>query len=1127
LTQNRGKSVQYILLIVVTLLLQLKQVIPQVLHPQTGFKFHDVGPIPIIQTLLQDDKGFIWFGNDGGLFRFDGYQVKSYTYSPSHSNSLSSSIVYYLFQEDEQFLWIGTSKGGTNRLDLTTDEVTRFMHDPADDSTMDSNSLWKIFRGKSGTLWFLTDVGLNKFVSKKTSNNEIAGEYFERGHSIVTLNWNDWLAKDWTQLSQEDLYFNVDAYFFDSVSEILYRLKNPSRLGGTADTDQKFIVGGDLEKDRSILWLGASPGRLIEVDLANKRARQYDLAKMIPGLKNIALKKISVERADRIWLFTHNHGAYRLNLADSSAIDYFDDESPQASLHGNTVGTFLIDQSKILWVSTEKGLNKLALRPVSFQLIQPFPKEPPGSIQNRISTLFADREGYLWIAANKRLHRLNLSKQIFEYDLQEQWHSQGFPQDVLIKTIFEDSRGDIWFGTLYHHVYRYSPSTGKISQIVLPHGSKKLVRSILEDSQGSIWFGADYPDGGAYRYNPQSGEIISYLHDPQRIDSPASNDVWKIHEDRQDRYWFTFWGGGLDMFDPHTQRYFHFQYREDDPTSISSNYVTSIVETRNDASDRNAGMLWVGTWNGGLNQLVESGSEDSLGIPDISFRRFTSQEGFVEDNQVVAMVIDDHDRLWMTTGSGITQFDPALQEFRNYTIEDGLQSEQFSAGAYAKGPTGIIYFGGTNGINAFNPDSVRRNLHIPPLVFTSFKVFEKPFPLDTLISYKKHIVLPYSANFFSIGFAALDYSEPARNQYQYLMEGFDRDWIHSGERPLAIYTNLDPGFYTFRIKGSNDDNVWNEEGASLHITILLPWYQTWWAYVIYGIFVIGFALAARWVVVNRKSILSLRARRISHYKLLELLGKGGMGEVYKAIDLNSKRVVAIKLLNPEVHSAPENRMRFAKEGKLLASFSHPNIVKVYEIGETEKLGFIAMEYLPGGTLKNHLEKKGSLPLKEAKIFLLQIAEGLKEIHSQGIIHRDIKTGNCMLDGKGDLRIMDFGLSRSPLVTTMTTLGSVIGTLGYVAPEQVTGTNVDQRVDIFSFGVVMYELLSNQLPFKGENEMALIHAIFNTVPPSPSTLREGDAPKEWDQIVYHCLEKNPSNRFSCMEEVINSIRELPV
>ncbi|RMF59321.1 MAG: hypothetical protein D6748_06665, partial [Calditrichaeota bacterium] len=508
------------------------------------------------------------------------------------------------------------------------------------------------------------------------------------------------------------------------------------------------------------------------------------------------------------------------------------------------------------------------------------------------------------------------------------------------------------------------------------------------------------------------------------------------------------------------------------------------------------------------------------------FQRFTNLEGFSGDNQVVAMQSDDNGNLWMSTGLGISRFSTAEERFSHYTAEDGVQGSQFAAGSYTRDSFGNLFFGGVNGYNVFHPDSLTGNPYPPGVVITSFKIFEKEVALDTLITHKKHLIIPFNSNFISFEFRAMDFTDPTQNQYEYKLLGFHDEWISSGNRQFVSFSHLDPGNYTFLVRAANNDGIWSEHPARLYLTILPPWWKTRWAYVLYLFFGGALLWGGRWVMVNWNSLVSIRAKKISHFKLLERIGSGGMGEVFKAVDVNNRRVVALKCLNEELLKDPDNHKRFSNEGRLLASFSHPNIVKVYEIGETEKQGFIAMEYLSGGTLKAFLEKKHPVSILQIKNILLQIATGLQEIHRRGVIHRDIKTGNIMFDEEGSIRIMDFGLSKSHLVTTMTTLGTVLGTLGYVAPEQITGSSVDQRVDIFSFGVMMYEMCTGVMPFTGENEMALIHKIFNHHPPSPSSLRS-DLPPCWDEVINRCLEKNPESRFHSMGEVMEAIIQLEV
>ncbi|MCF8412598.1 MAG: protein kinase [Melioribacteraceae bacterium] len=265
------------------------------------------------------------------------------------------------------------------------------------------------------------------------------------------------------------------------------------------------------------------------------------------------------------------------------------------------------------------------------------------------------------------------------------------------------------------------------------------------------------------------------------------------------------------------------------------------------------------------------------------------------------------------------------------------------------------------------------------------------------------------------------------------------------------------------------------------------------------------------------------SKYISHYKLLEILGVGGMGKVFKAVDTNKKVTVALKVLNPTLLKDEENRKRLQSEGRLLSELSHENIVSVFEYGESKEHAFIAMEYLEGGTLEEYLQKNSPLSESEIVTICRQLLTGLEMIHEKGVIHRDLKTQNIMFDSNHNLKIMDFGLSKSPLVSTMTSLGTVVGTLGFVAPEQITNINIDERTDLFSFGVILYEMLTGKLPFSGENEMALIHSIFNTIPSEPIRLIPTISSKI-SKLCIKCLEKEPDKRYNSAMEILTELED---
>lgn len=278
------------------------------------------------------------------------------------------------------------------------------------------------------------------------------------------------------------------------------------------------------------------------------------------------------------------------------------------------------------------------------------------------------------------------------------------------------------------------------------------------------------------------------------------------------------------------------------------------------------------------------------------------------------------------------------------------------------------------------------------------------------------------------------------------------------------------------------------------------------------------------ISVNGIIIKKREAKLISHYKIESLIGEGGMGKVYKANDITDKKIVALKILNPELITDAENRKRLTNEGQILSQFNNKNIIKVFEIGESKENVFISMEYLEGGTLNDYIKKNHPLKIEEIKKITLEICLGLKAVHEKNIIHRDLKSNNIMLDINNNIKLMDFGLSKSSLLTKLTSKGTLLGTLGYISPEQITNSTLDNRSDIFSLGVVLYELCTNTIPFKGENEMAMIHSIFNYNPQPPSEINS-NIPSEFDKIILKCLAKNMAERFNNAEEIIKAIESV--
>ncbi|MBL7075535.1 protein kinase, partial [candidate division KSB1 bacterium] len=265
-------------------------------------------------------------------------------------------------------------------------------------------------------------------------------------------------------------------------------------------------------------------------------------------------------------------------------------------------------------------------------------------------------------------------------------------------------------------------------------------------------------------------------------------------------------------------------------------------------------------------------------------------------------------------------------------------------------------------------------------------------------------------------------------------------------------------------------------------------------------------------------------KTISHYKILEKLGEGGMGVVYKAEDIKLKRTVALKFLPPELTRDEETKERFIHEAQAASALQHNNVSTIHEIDETDEgQMFICMDYYEGETLKDKI-KHGPLKIEEALNIAVQVAKGLEKAHEQGIVHRDIKPANIMITNDGVVKIVDFGLAKLAGQTGLTRNDTTMGTVSYMSPEQTRGEGVDHRTDIWSLGVVLYEMITGQLPFKGEYEQAVIYSILNEDPEPVKALRTG-IPMELERILNKALLKNAGERYQLVDKMLDDMRWL--
>ncbi len=529
------------------------------------------------------------------------------------------------------------------------------------------------------------------------------------------------------------------------------------------------------------------------------------------------------------------------------------------SLSDNSVKRIYEDLQGNIWVGSLRGLNQFDKARNNFTRYVHDPNNPDSLSSDYIRSIFEDRSGVLWIGTS--FGGLNKYARSTEKFILYNNHP-GLPDNLSDNntwSIFRDRSGNLWIGTFFSGLNQLEPDSGKVTIYQNDPSnpaslSNNEVRAILQDRDGFLWIGTE--NGGLNRFDPATGIFMHYRHNPDDPNSLSSDHVFYLYEDQLGRLWIGTEQGTLDRFDQASGTFIHFQHDANDPVSLSDNSVRAIYQDH-------SGALWIGTEQGGLNlwdnqdghftiyrhnpkdpsglcdDWVLSIAEDKNGALWIgtrngldrynrstqTFTHYTMKNGLPDDT-VYGILPDASGNLWLSTNKGLSKFDTLEGTFRNYDVSDGLQGNQFNPGAYFQAQNGEMFFGGTKGFNEFQPDLVKDNPIPPPVVITDVKKYNQT--IQTNLASNQSIQLSYRDNFISFDFSALDYNAPEKNQYAYMLDGVDQDWVYAGTRRYASYTNLRGGNYTFRVKASNNDGIWNSEGTEISIHITPPFWQTWW-----------------------------------------------------------------------------------------------------------------------------------------------------------------------------------------------------------------------------------------------------------------------------------------------------------
>jgi hypothetical protein len=470
------------------------------------------------------------------------------------------------------------------------------------------------------------------------------------------------------------------------------------------------------------------------------------------------------------------------------------------------------DRAGLLWIGTGKGLSKYDKKRQQFQHYTSDPQDPASLSGNDVFPIVEDMKRNVWIGTfGDGLNQYDRITGTFKQYRHNPSDKSSLSSDR-IYALLEDSKGNIWIGTdgggvdrtsgnSFIH-YRFDPAN--------PHGiNNDYIRCMTEDRQGRIWIGTQA--WGLNCYDPGTGKFTHYRHNPADSGSLSNDEIQCLSSDRSGRVWVGMLKGGLNRFDPERNIFVRYPELRNNADSSSHDDAQVIHEDRN-------GLIWIGTTGGGLYRLDPKTN---------SFSCYQEKDGLPSET-IYGILEDSSGALWLSTNNGLSRFSPSTGAFKNYSISHGLQSKEFNFNSYHAGRSGIFYFGGVNGYNTFQPEHIQDNGNIPPIAITSFQIFDRSIPLAQVLNDKHELVLEYAQNYFSLEFSALDFSAPQRNQYAYMMEGWDKGWNFPKTGRQATYTNLEPGKYVFRVRGSNNDGVWNSSGISFPVIILPPYWQTWW-----------------------------------------------------------------------------------------------------------------------------------------------------------------------------------------------------------------------------------------------------------------------------------------------------------
>ncbi len=797
-----------------------------------------------IFDMVKDSTGYMWIATLNGLNRYDGYNITKFKSYTIDSTSISENFIESLFIDRDNNLWIGTNNSGLNLYIPEKESFKRFYHNSNDSNSIINESIHTIKQLRNGQLIIGTNDGIslysyrdNKFTNIKNDPNDTLSLINNEVRSIIID--NDSIS--WIGTNGGLCRMNTNNNTF------LRYTHNPYNKNSLSNNNILCIT----KTCDSLVWIGTSNG-LNTYNISTHKFTRYTFnPNNINSICNNYIHTLKVDSKGDLWIGT-TKGITRIshpNSIDKEYHHYSYNSADPTSLNGNKVFSFYLDKDNTMWIGTiNHGINKCFLGKYAFEKEKHQPYNNHSLSNNIIRSLYEDRKGNLWVGTDGGGLNFKEANQQNYIRLNDLNNDNSLFGDDRILDIYESKKGDIWVGTWGGGVSKFKATDiAKIKKGFIPtiqhftnnpldstSISGNIVQEITEDSFGNLWIGTE---NGLNIYNPINQSFTKIRHSNDDINSLCDNRIQSgcIIEDQHLNLWIGTWNGlcyinlehlpfrnGIKIKNAPNRsiKFNSFLNIKNDTTSLGDNRITSLLLNKN-------GNLWIGTFGGGL-QLLDLSSDKPF------LTKYTKVDG-LPDETIYGIEKDDYNNIWMSTNNGLSQFNTTNERFTNYNESDHIQGLEFYWGAHLRRSDGKLLFGGTNGFTAFYPNEITRHKNNSTPIINEMSIFNIPIdfkdnnsPIHKPIEYVKEVILSYTQNVISFDYTTINFLYPEQVYFAYTLEGFEQHWNYIGNRRTAIYTNLEPGKYKFKVTQVNNENkiLDDEHIKVISIIIKSPFYKT-------------------------------------------------------------------------------------------------------------------------------------------------------------------------------------------------------------------------------------------------------------------------------------------------------------